>query len=78
MKRIQSACLNLTLKFDEGAELTQYKATLAQKGTPCRIYEERQQPDGSVLVRLKKQYSGYQLGDYLTDEGTCEEEAMPL
>lgn len=78
MKRIQSACLEQTIHFqlkDElGAaaaaasireEVAHYKQQLERTRTQYRILEETAQPDGSVILKIKKQYNGYSLGDYL-------------
>jgi hypothetical protein len=45
--------------------LAQYKALLDRKRIPYRILEETVQPDDSILIKLKKQYNGYDCGDYL-------------
>lgn len=78
MKRIQYACLNQTIHFrakDEvpqevarreiQAEYTAYKQLLDQKRILYKIVEERVEPDGSIIIRIKKKYNGYDVGDYL-------------
>lgn len=78
MKRIQSACLEQTILFsasDElspelAAELVQqevesYKQSLTRKQVAYKIESELPQPDGSMLVRLKRQYNFYSCGSYL-------------
>lgn len=78
MKRIKAACLSQTLHFllkedlphDEAVrfvreEVAHYKAQLDQKRTRYKIVEETEQPDGSIIVKIKKQYNNNDCGDYL-------------
>lgn len=79
MKRIKYACLEQTIHFqlkedceDNIAavkavhdELTQYKARLDRKNTQYKILEEAVQSDGSIIIKLKRQYNDYNCGDYL-------------
>ena len=78
MKRIQSACLNQTIHFlmkeemehelavsEVRAEYEQYRKTLDKKRVKYQIVEELPQPDGSLVIRIKKQYNNYDVGDYL-------------
>jgi hypothetical protein len=80
MRRIQFACLEQTIHFqirdvlgchDLAAkavrdEVAQYKAQLDRKHTQYKIIEESVQPDDSIIIKIKRQYSGYSCGDYLT------------
>lgn len=78
MKRIQSACICQTLHFllkDElghehavklvKEEVAQYKKTLERNRTQYKIVEETEQPDGSMLVKVIKQYNASPVGHYL-------------
>lgn len=76
MKRIKSACLEQTILFTANdapaqaalaarQEVEYYKASLARRQTASRIEEELPRPDGSILVKLKRQYNAYPCGDYL-------------
>lgn len=65
MKRIQSACLEQTILFELPDELRHYKSELDRKRIPYKVLSESSRPDGSVLLRLKKRYNQYSLGDYL-------------
>lgn len=78
MKRIQYACLEQTIRFllkddiphDEAVnmarrELEGYKARLEHSRTKYRILSEVVEPDGSITLKLKKQYNSYDCGDYL-------------
>lgn len=80
MKRIQSACIMQTLKFQQKEnsvlsedtiikanrdELQRYKAQLDKNKTRYKIDEELQQPDGSIIVRIRKEYNnGADIGTY--------------
>lgn len=78
MKRVKAACICQTLHFmlkdgvDQalGAKLVQedvahYKKTLDRNRTQYRIVEETLQPDGSVILKIIKQYNQSLVGDYL-------------
>ena len=72
MKRVQSACISQTLVFMQKEdcflsrerqlalnreEVEKYKASLEKNHTRYQITEETEQEDGSVLVRVRKQYN---------------------
>ena len=72
MKRIQAACILQTLIFvqkeDHGlrpeealqlnrAEFAQYKANLERTHTRHQITDVQELADGSILVRVRKQYN---------------------
>lgn len=78
MKRVKAACICQTLHFmlkeDVGhdyavqlvkEEVAQYKKTLERNCTQYRIVEETEQPDGSILVKVIKQYNSSPVGNYL-------------
>ena len=78
MKRIQSACLEQTISFAakdaptaaEAARLTDaeyrhYLAQLDRGRTAYKVLEEQPQEDGSLLIRIKRQYNSYDTGEYL-------------
>lgn len=78
MKRVKAACICQTLHFmtrEEGRpedailwvrqEVEQYKRGLERNQVRYRILEEREQPDGSMLVKVVKQYNNSPVGDYL-------------
>lgn len=78
MKRVRAACICQTLCFlpkdDTGQEETArsmreevaaYKAGLEKSRTRYRIVEETEQPDGSIVVKIIKQYNQNDVGDYL-------------
>lgn len=78
MKRVKAACLQQILHFQlkEGIEhdlavqavqneVAHYKAQLEHNRTAYKIDEETVQPDGSILIRIRKQYNTVSTGDYL-------------
>lgn len=77
MKRIKTACLEQTIHFQlkedidhEVAvkmvqeEYEHYKKMLERKNTKYKIVEEMPQADGSLMIRIKKQYLHHEVGDY--------------
>ncbi len=79
MKRVKAACICQTLHFmlkeDLGhdaavemvkMELARYKRGLEQNRTLYKILEEVEQPDGSIMVKVIKQYNTSPVGDYLS------------
>ena len=78
MKRIQSACICQTLHFSlkeplsyeetlkqTRYEVQHYQSTLDQSHVQYRILEENIQPDGSIIVKVIKQYNQSPVGSYL-------------
>ena len=78
MKRVKAACITQTLHFllkeDLGhdyavklvkEEVAKYKSQLEKSGTKHKILSEETQPDGSVKMEIKKQYSNSPVGSYL-------------
>lgn len=78
MKRVKSACITQTLHFllkeDVGhdyaiklvnEEVMKYKAQLNRNHTQYKILSEETQPDGSIIIEIKKQYNTSPVGTYL-------------
>lgn len=78
MKRIKAACLLQTLHFGlkddlehEAAvravqeEVRIYKMRLEVRRINYRIDEETTQSDGSVIIKIRKQYNASPVGEYL-------------
>ena len=78
MKRIKAACICQTLHFmlKEDAEhqwavnhvkqdVEHYKQSLDRNRTQYKIVEETTQPDGSVILKVIKQYNSTPVGDYM-------------
>lgn len=72
MKRVKAACIFQTLVFsqkedmgyshDQALELNRreiahYTAMMDRSRTRYRIVEQAEQPDGSIIVRVRKQYN---------------------
>lgn len=78
MKRVKAACICQTLHFmlkeDVGhdyeismvkQEVEQYKKKLDRDHTKYKIVEQNDQPDGSIMLKVIKQYNSSPVGDYL-------------
>lgn len=78
MKRVKAACICQTLHFQlkDGAEhreavtmvqgeVSHYKQQLERSHTRYKILEETVQPDGSIVLKVIKQYNQSPVGDYL-------------
>ncbi len=80
MKRVKAACICQTLHFllkedtDPALarrlvqdEVAGYRKRLDVSGVKYRILSEEQQEDGSVILKIKKQYNQSHVGDYLDE-----------
>ncbi len=78
MKRVKAACICQTLHFmlkedmphdwavkQVQEEVEHYKRGLDRNRTQYRIVDEVPQPDGSIIVKVIKQYNASPVGDYL-------------
>lgn len=78
MKRIKAACICQTLHFmlkedvdhawavnQVEQEVKRYKQGLEQSRVKYKLVEETTQPDGSVLLKIIKQYNASPVGNYL-------------
>lgn len=78
MKRIKAACICQTLHFMLKEDIEQdiarkaveeevkiYKRKLDQNRVKYRILEETVEEDGSIMLKIKKQYNMSPVGDYL-------------
>ncbi|MDO4327282.1 MAG: hypothetical protein Q4E24_14850 [bacterium] len=78
MRRIKYACLEQTIHFllnedleDSIAkkavqdEFAAYKAKLDRSKVTYKITDETTLPNGSLMVKIKRQYNSYDCGDYL-------------
>lgn len=78
MKRIQAACICQTLHFmlkedaehdwavrQVAQEVEDYKRRLERNRTQYRITEQTTQPDGSIVLKVIKQYNASPVGSYL-------------
>lgn len=78
MKRVKAACICQTLHFMLKEDIPQqqavmlvkrefdeYKKGLERNRTQYKIVEEQEQPDGSIMVKVIKQYNASPVGNYL-------------
>ena len=78
MKRVKAACICQTLHFMQKEdvshdlavrlveqEIEQYKKKLERNRTQYKIVEQTVQPDGSVMMKVIKQYNTAPVGSYL-------------
>lgn len=78
MKRVKAACICQTLHFmlKEGVvhteavelvknEVEHYKRGLERSHTMYKILDETVQADGSIIIKIIKQYNSSPVGDYL-------------
>ena len=75
MKRIKAACICQTLHFQLKEDLEHsiavrlvredYKQALECNRTRHKIVDEAEQEDGSVVIRIIKQYNRSPVGNYL-------------
>lgn len=64
MKRIVSACLQQTQRFESETDYQSYLRTLQRKHIKYRLLEKETGQDGSVSIRILREYNGYPIGDY--------------
>jgi hypothetical protein len=78
MKRIKAACICQTLHFmlkenvehdwavqQVRQEAEHYKKSLERNRTQYKLIEETAQPDGSIIMKIIKQYNSSPVGNYL-------------
>ena len=72
MKRIKSACLLQTIHFQLKEDLDHTtavqmvrEALLERNRTKYQITDEAEQPDGSIIIHIKKQYNNHSCEEYM-------------
>lgn len=71
MRRILSACLLQTMRFDASYEanpekdLELYCKKLDKASTKYVIEDKKVEPNGSIIIRIKKQYNTYSTDGYI-------------
>lgn len=71
MRRITSACLLQTMRFDTTndadpeKEFAVYCGKLDRKKTIYVVEETYKEPDGSLIVKIRKQYNTYKTDGYI-------------
>ncbi|MDO4329834.1 MAG: protein pyrBI [Lachnospiraceae bacterium] len=71
MRRILTACLLQTMRFDTVKDANarkdyeDYCERLKKSGTKFVVEEEKEEPDGSIVIKVKKQYNSYRTDGYI-------------
>jgi hypothetical protein len=65
VKRVLSACLEQTFKFETEEESKIYIDRLSRKDVKCKVVDRRVEPDKTVTVKIIRDYNGHPLGDYM-------------
>lgn len=65
MKRIISACLEQTQKFESEDSYQAHINSLERKRIKYKIIDKQTQPDNTIIVKLIRDYGEYFVGDYL-------------
>ena len=71
MRRIVSACLLQTMKFDTSSEANPehdfevYCNKMNKSKIKYVIEEKKKEADGTLIVKVRKQYNTYSIGEYL-------------
>lgn len=71
MRRITSACLLQTMRFDTSSDTNPekdfeiYCNKLDRDHTKYVIEDKKKEADGSLIVKVKKQYNSYKMDGYL-------------
>lgn len=71
MKRITSACLEQTIRFDTyndanpKDDLKRFLELMDRKNTKYQIVDQMENSDGSVIIKIKKQYNAYKTDGYI-------------
>ena len=74
MRRITSACLLQTMRFDTANDANPkmdyeiYRKKLDKKNIRYAIDEEKTEPDGSIVIKVRKQYNTYGTEGYIDYE----------
>ena len=78
MRRIISACVEQTMHFRlkdrtepklaaklTGEEFEAYKMKLDRDMVQYSVLDEQRQSDGSLIIKIKRQYNNYPCGEYI-------------
>lgn len=71
MKRVISACVEQTLRFDTSKDANpqedfkQYINMLNKKHTKHEVLDTQTDKDGSIVVKIKKEYNNYSTEGYM-------------
>ncbi len=70
MKRVVSACLEQTIKFDTSKDANpkedfkKYFSTLDKKKIKYELIDTQESDDGSITIKIKKEYNDYSTEGY--------------
>lgn len=71
MRRILTACLLQTMRFDTVKDADPrkdyelYCQRMEKSGVKFAVDEETVEPDGSIVIKVRKQYNSYKTDGYL-------------
>ncbi len=71
MKRITSACLEQTIRFDTyndarpEEDLKKFLELLDRRRTRYQVVDQHREADGAIIIRLKKKYNAYKTDGYI-------------
>ena len=65
MKRVISACLEQTQKFETESDYENFIKGLERKRVKYKIVDKLTGSDNTVIVKLKRDYGGFSVGNYL-------------
>lgn len=78
MKRVKAACLMQTVQFmvkdgypsyyakrEIKEEYEKYLKQLERNRTKYKVVEETENEDGTIVIKILKQYNSYETGDYI-------------
>lgn len=65
MKRIISACIEQTQRFETEADYQTYIRGLERKHVKYKIVDKETQSENSIIIKVKRDYNSYPIGDYL-------------
>lgn len=71
MRRIKSACLLQTIRFDTtndanpDTDFESFCSKLDKKKTRYIIEDKKKEPDGSLIIKIKREHNSYKTDGYL-------------
>lgn len=65
MKRVISACLEQTQKFETDRDFQTYLSDLDRNKVKYKIVDKQVGSDSTVTVKLIREYNDYSVGDYM-------------
>lgn len=66
MKRVISACIEQTNKFESEKDYETYIRGLNRKHVKYKIVDKEIQSDKSLIVKVIRDYGNYPIGDYVS------------